>query len=73
MTCYFRHLERVFEKAGIQVTTHNKKQVDRLIHSLVKTTYKDCPNTWREVKNRIAQNEVEFAQKLKSEWEKIQT
>ena len=72
MTCYFRHLNAVFKKAGVQVTPENKKQLDQLIHSLVKTTYKDCPSTWREVKKRIAADEDAFAAKLKAAWAKKQ-
>ena len=68
MTCYFRHLSQVFQKAGIEVTPENKKQVDKIIHTIVKTMYKDCPNTWREVKKRIANDENEFAMKLRTEW-----
>ncbi len=68
MTCYFRHLYSVFGKAGIQVTPENKKQIDKVIHDLVKTTYKDCPATWREVKKRIMEDEETFAAKLKAAW-----
>ena len=68
MTCYFRHLGEVFRKAGIEVTPQNKRQLDKIIHELVKTTYKDCPSTWREVKKRIAADEDAFAEKLKAAW-----
>ncbi len=70
MTCYFRHLSAVFEKAGITVTKENKRQLDAVIHSLVAVEYKDCPATWREVKKRIAQDEDNFAAKLKEAWKK---
>ena len=72
MTCYFRHLDKVFKNAGIEVTPLNKKRLDKVIHDLVKITYKDCPSTWREVKKRIATNEDEFVLKLKSAWESQQ-
>jgi hypothetical protein len=68
MTCYFRHLGEVFKKAGIEVTPQNKKQLDKIIQELVKTTYKDCPSTWREVKKSIAADEDSFAEKLKAAW-----
>jgi hypothetical protein len=68
MTCYFRHLKQIFAKAEIEVTPQNKKQLDEIIHNLVKTTYKNCPKTWKEVKKRIAEDEDEFVQKLKSAW-----
>jgi hypothetical protein len=68
MTCYFRHLKQIFAKADIEVTPQNKKQLDEIIHNLVKTTYKDCPTTWKEVKKRISENEDVFIQKLISAW-----
>jgi len=34
MTCYFRHLKQVFEKAGIEVTSENKREIDRVIHGI---------------------------------------
>ncbi len=65
MTCYFRHLKEVFKKAGIEVTNDNKREIDKIIHGLVGVEYKNCPAAWREVKNRIAQDEDSFASKLK--------
>lgn len=70
MTCYFRHLQEVFKKAGINVTSENKREIDKIIHSIVATSYKDCPATWREVKKRIAEDEEGFTAKLKAEWSK---
>ena len=66
MTCYFRHLKPIFEKAGITITKENR-QVDRAIHSIVGTEYKNCPATWKEVKNRIAEDEENFVNTLKRE------
>ena len=66
MTCYFRHLNEIFEKAGVTVTKENKKDVDRAIHSIVGTSYKNCSATWKEVKKRIAEDEEEFVNTLKS-------
>jgi len=66
MTCYFRHLNDVFGKAGVTVTKENKKDVDRVIHSIVGVEYKNCPATWREVKKRIAEDEEGFVNTLKS-------
>lgn len=70
MTCYLRHLNHLFEKAEIHVTPQNKKQLDKIIHGIVRTNYKDCPATWSEIKKQIANNENEFVAKLKSEWNK---
>ena len=72
MTCYFRHLKQIFAKADIEVTPQNKKQLDEIIHNLVKTTYKDCPKTWKEVKKRISENEDEVTHKLLLAWNSSQ-
>ena len=73
MTCYFRHLQAAFKKAGIEVTKENKKEIDIVIHGLVRKRYKNCPATWREVKKRIAQDEDGFALALKKAWsERVQ-
>ena len=65
MTCYFRHLNLIFKNAGIDVTSENKQEIDRVIHGLVGIQYKDCPATWREVKKRIVADEKGFISKLR--------
>ena len=65
MTCYFRHLQEVFKKAGIEVTKENRQELDKIIHGIVHVKYKDCPNTGREVKKRIAADEESFVAELK--------
>lgn len=65
MTCYFRHLKQVFEKAGIEVTSENKRDLDSVIHDIVGVEYKNCLNTWKEVKKRLAEDEEVFISKLK--------
>jgi len=70
VTCYFRHLNEIFNKAGIKVTSKNKRQIDRIIHSIVGVEYKNCPATWREVKKRIAEDETGFVSMLKDAWNK---
>jgi len=70
LTCYFRHVQQVFEKAGIEVTSENKREIDRLIHSIVGVDYKNCPAAWKEVKKRIAEDEESFVSKLKEAWNK---
>lgn len=69
MSCYLRHLKEVLGDAGIEVTAENRKQVDRAIHEIVNTTYKDCPGTWKEVKKKLATSEAEkrdFVKELKA-------
>ena len=67
MTCYFRHLKPIFEKAGITITTENKQNIDKTIHSIVGVNYKNCSATWKEVKKRITENETKFVNALKRE------
>lgn len=68
MTCYFRHLQEVFQKAGIEVTNVNKREIDKVIHEIVGVNYKDCPGTWKEVRKRIAEYERSFVSELKEKW-----
>jgi len=60
LTCYFRHLKDVFEKAGIEVTNENKRDLDRAIHAHMGVEYKDCSSTWRAVKASLAEDEEAF-------------
>jgi hypothetical protein len=70
MTCYFRHLQDIFKKAGIEVTSANKREIDQIIHRIVSIRYKDCPATWKEVKKRITNDEKGFVSELTTEWKK---
>ena len=65
MTCYFRHLKDVFDKAGIEVTKENKRDLDRAIHAHMGVEYKDCPSTWRAVKISLAEDEKAFLSVLR--------
>ncbi len=65
MTCYFRHLRGVFQKAGIEVTKENRQDIDRAIHDIVSVKYKTCPAAWKEVKKRITEDEDAFASELR--------
>jgi len=65
LTCYFRHLHDFFDKAGIKVTDENKKQIDQIIHNIMKVKYKNCSATWKEVKKRMAKDEEAFISQLK--------
>lgn len=65
MTCYFRHLNEILKKAGVTITKEKKRDVDRAIHTIVGTSYKNCSATWKEVKKRIAEDEEKFVNILK--------
>ena len=67
MSCYLRHLKDIFNQAGIEVTSSNKKQIDRAIHQIVSTNYKDCSGTWKRLKQEIMtdkQTRQDFIDKL---------
>jgi len=65
MTCYFRHLRGVFQRAGIEVTKENRQDIDRAIHDIVSAKYKTCPAAWKKVKKRITEDEDAFAHELR--------
>ena len=69
MSCYFRHLRDIFNEAGIEVVPSNKKKIDQAIHQLAGTNYKDCPGTWKKLKEQIIedkQKRQEFIIKLRN-------
>jgi uncharacterized protein YijF (DUF1287 family) len=68
MTCYFRQLTGIFQKAGIAVTKENRQELDKIIHQLVKVNYKNCPQTWKEIKKRRAEDQDHFIAQLKTAW-----
>lgn len=67
VTCYFRHklMKDVFTKAGVEVIKENRKEIDRIIHSIVGVEYKNCSATWKAVKEHLAENEEAFVEKLR--------
>ena len=65
MTCYFRHLREIFKKAEVEVTQENRKEIDGIIHRIVRAKYKNCPVAWAQVKKRIAEDEAGFVFELK--------
>jgi len=65
VTCYFRHLNEVFEKAGIEVTKRNRNEIDRIIHTIAGVNYKNCSAAWKEVKKRLAEDEEAFVSNMK--------
>ena len=71
MSCYFRHMEQTLKAAGIEVTRENKKDIDRAIHKIAGTDYKNCSDVWKKVKEIIKEGTEEekekFILKLKKE------
>ncbi|HOE52559.1 MAG TPA: hypothetical protein PKO24_02870 [Methanomassiliicoccales archaeon] len=66
MTCYFRHLEHVFERAGLQIDIDNRKRVDMIIHEMAGVDYKDCTKTWKAVQE-LLRDEDAFIERLRTE------
>jgi hypothetical protein len=65
MTCYFRYLKGAFKKVGVNVSSENKRVIDRIIHGMVGVKYKNCSATWKAVKARLVEDEDVFLEKLK--------
>jgi hypothetical protein len=57
MSCYFRHMMEVLAEAGIEVTPTNVKAVDRAFHHIAGVPYKDCPASWKALKQILAAGE----------------
>ena len=51
MSCYLRYLTEVLQEAGVELKSKaDRRAVDEAIHDLVGIEYKDCPKTWKAVK-----------------------
>ena len=53
MSCYLRHIKDILEQAGIAITTANRKQLDQAVHQAAGVAYKNCPVTWKKIKEDI--------------------
>ncbi len=71
MTCYFRHINRVFDEIGIEVTKENKRDIDRVIHEIVAVDYKNCSAAWKAVKMKLADDEEAFIASLAAKIAKL--
>jgi predicted Fe-Mo cluster-binding NifX family protein len=70
MSCYIRHLDEVLKEAGIEVTKENSKKVDEAIHRVVEVEYKNCPDTWKAVKDQLVNDRGSFIEKVRAEMSK---
>ena len=71
MSCYFRHMKDILEEIEVNITPENKKEVDRIIHKIVEVEYKNCPPTWKAVKEEIkndSEKRARFVARLKQEF-----
>jgi hypothetical protein len=58
-------MKSIFKKAGVEITKENKKEIDKLVHSIVGVDYKNCSATWKAVKVNLADNESSFVDAIK--------
>jgi hypothetical protein len=65
MTCYFRHLKAIFNETGIEVTKENRRDIDKIIHGIMRVDYKNCSATWKKVKERLVDDSDGFISDLK--------
>jgi hypothetical protein len=58
-------MKNIFDKSGVEVTKENRKEIDRIIHSIVGVEYKNCSATWKAVKEKLDEDEDDFIENLK--------
>ena len=69
MPCYFRHMKDILDEAGITVSSSNKKQIAQIFHQMVGINYRDCPATWKALKQTYLSDQEkrhELVQKLQA-------
>lgn len=49
----------------VEVTQENRKEIDGIIHRIVRAKYKNCPVAWAQVKKRIVEDDAGFVFELK--------
>jgi len=62
-------MKDILKEAGITVNPTNKKQIDQVFHQIVGVNYKDCPATWKALKQTFVADEQkrhELTQKLRA-------
>ena len=57
MSCYLGHIKDILDQAGIAITPANRKQIDQAVHQAVGVAYKNCPATWKKIKEEIKDDE----------------
>lgn len=59
-------MNSIFEEIGVEPTQETKKDIDRAIHKLLGVEYKNCSVTWKEIKKKLAEDEIGFLADLKN-------
>ncbi len=57
-------MKDIFAEIGVEPTKENKKDLDRKIHALLGVEYKNCSTTWKQVKERLAEDRTGFIEAL---------
>jgi hypothetical protein len=57
-------MKDIFAEIGVEPTKENKKDMDRKIHELLGVEYKNCSDTWKHVKERLAEDRDGFVGQL---------
>ena len=53
MSCYLGHIKNIPDEAGIAITPANREQIDQAVHQAVGVAYKNCPATWKKIKEDV--------------------
>jgi hypothetical protein len=54
-------MKDVLEAAGIEVTSSNKKEIDKALHKIMGVGYKNCSSTWKKLKQELAKDDKKTA------------
>ncbi len=65
MSCYLGHLKDILKEANIEITPQNRKQIDQAFHKIVGVDYKECPATWKKLKQEWLHDEAKRKELIK--------
>jgi len=51
-----RRVKDILDEAEIVITPANRKRIDQAIHQAIGVAYKNCPATWKKIKEDIKAN-----------------
>jgi len=49
----------IFKELDIEITNENKKEIDKILHKIVETEYKNCSDAWKKIKAIIKNDNKE--------------
>jgi hypothetical protein len=65
MSCYLGHLKDILKEANIEITLQNRKQINQAFHKIVGVDYKECPATWKKLKQEWLHDEAKRKELIK--------